>query len=87
MMWGWDRVAEQYASLISGKEVSPLSPSPFALEPPVAATAQWNGTAVALFNGDTWNFRFFPPRLAFTMGVYALYVDNDIQVRSHVLAS
>ena len=78
--WDWNKVAGQYAALLRGDTLTPLSADPFENVPAIAATAKWNGSCIALPNGFTWNFLFLTPLPAISTGAYALYVDVDIQV-------
>ena len=80
--WDWKNVAMQYAGLIRGVAIEPITPDPFADAPAMAAAAKWNGSSVALPNGNTWNFLFLRSSPTITKGAYALYIDVDIQVRS-----
>lgn len=79
--WDWGHVAAQYAGLISGDDMEPLSTDPFAEAPAIAATAEWNDSNVVLPNGNTWNFRFLATRPSISIGAHALYIDVDIQAR------
>lgn len=77
--WDWNNVAREYASLVRNNTHSALTLDPFRVAPPTAATAQWNGSNIALFNGKAWNFFFLAPFPSITMGTYALYIDVDVQ--------
>lgn len=79
-LWEWDQVAAQYARMIRGDTITPITADPFANAPFVGPTAKWNGSSITLPNGNTWNFLFFAPQPHIKMGAYALYVDVDIQV-------
>ena len=78
--WTWDKVAGQYAALIRGNTFTPLSADPFAETAAIAATGKWNGSRIALPSGESWDFLFLTPLHTISMGAYAIYIDNDIQV-------
>lgn len=78
--WDWRKVADQYASLIRGEVVIPLSPDPFADAPAVIASAYWKGSSIGLPNRKHWDSLIPTPLPILSMGAFALYIDVDIQV-------
>lgn len=81
--WTWEAVALQYAALVS--RGSP-TPAPLGMDPFLGVrfrepVASWRGATLRLLSGHERSLTEGARPAGFRGGlIYALYVDNDIQV-------
>ena len=77
--WDWDEVVGQFATLIKGDDFAPLNADSFAGMPAIAAMATWKGSDITFPDGRILDLLLLFPSPTFSMGAYAIYIDNDIQ--------
>ena len=77
--WTWQKVAMQYAKLISKGRVTLLGKDPFQNGHPMEPSASWHGQVIKFLNG--WELSAGSLPQTFQKGcMHALFVDVDIQV-------
>ena len=80
--WNWESVAGQYATLLTNGTIRALAKDPFEALKAIELPARWCNQRIELLSGHSWDFKRADQPKYFYSGVFAIWVDGDIQASS-----